>query len=163
MKYLLTESMVNTVALYVILQKLMTQFEDWEAYKLGIIDSDGNKLKEPKTSKEIEAWDLLTKFCWNFKKILNKFIGKSRLATFLTASYLLKDSLSLFYIEHNKEKLNELKTFSFNKQTLIYEMIKSLPKIEEKVTEDNFEYLMFLYMEKIDQIILDVDFEKKIC
>lgn len=165
MSYLLTENMVNTVALYMILKKIMAPFEDWDAYKLGIIDKDGKKLKEPKNSKELAAWDLLTKFVWNFKKTIMKFVGKSKFATFLSAAYLLKDSLSLFYIQQNCKNLNEslLQDMTFAKQSVLVSLIRSLPENKEKLTEENFEFLMYLYQPKIEKLIEELDLESKIC
>lgn len=163
MNYILSESLVNTVALYIILKKLMTPFEEWKAFDLGIIDSEGNKIKDPRSAKEIECWDILTKFCWNFKKILSKFMGRSKLVTYLTASYLLKDSINLFYIEYNKNKLNELDNFSFSKQEVLFELCKNLPPVNEKITEENFEFLMLMYIEKINQQTKELDIKKVIC
>jgi hypothetical protein len=157
MAYLLSENMVNTVALYLILKKIMQPFDSWDAFKLGIIDKDGKKLKEPKTSKELAAWDLLTKFVWNFKKTIGKFVGKSKLANYFATAWLLKDSLSVFYIEQNRQKLDEtlLSDMTFAKQSLLAAIIKELPENHIKVTEENFEYLMHLYVPKIDKILID--------
>ena len=166
MRYILSESTVNTVILFVVLKKIMAPFNTWDAYKLGLIDENGKKLKEPVTSKELASWDLLTKFVWNFKKIINKFVGKSKIATYLSAAFLLKDSINLFYIDSNKTKLNEtlLADFTFEKQNIIYDIIQSVPisSLHEKVTEDNFEILMHLYIGKFEKILETTDFEKKV-
>ena len=157
--YLLTESLVSTISVYMILRKLMTDFKDWDAHKLGIIDTDGKKLKNPVTSKEREAWDILTRLCWNIKKISYKFIGKSKFASYFTAAYLLKDSLSYFYIEHNLEKLNEtiLVDMTCAKQTNIYNSFKVIRNntetISETITEANLEVMMFKYLHTIENVI----------
>ncbi|NCP97683.1 hypothetical protein GW796_05510 [archaeon] len=153
--YILSENMVSTVALYMILKKLMLPFNKWDAYKLGLIDKDGKKLKNAVSAKEKKAWDLLTKFVWNFKKILNKFVGRSNLATYITAAYLLKDSLSTFYIEYNKEILNEtlLSDLTYTKQNSIYELLKKINSPSEKITEENFEYYLFLFSPIIEKYL----------
>jgi len=155
--YLLTESMTNTIVLYILLKKLMQDFEEWDAFKLGIIDKDGKKLKEPRTSNEREAWDLLTRFCWNFKKILGKFIGKSKMVTYLSAAFLLKDNLNYFYLTHNQTILNEkyLKDMTFEKQTLILDFIKEVNYSGSKITEDNFEVEMFKVIYKVNDSKID--------
>jgi hypothetical protein len=126
-KYILSESLIGSVSVYMILRKLMTQFEDWDACKLGIIDKDGNKKRHPVTSKERESWDMLTRLCWNIKKITTKFIGKSKFAAYFSAAYLLKDSLNT-YIDINQVKLDEgiLADITCNKQSIIYKAMKTL-------------------------------------
>lgn len=153
--YLLTESLIGGISVYMILRKLMTDFSEWDAYKLGIIDKNGKKLKHPVSSKEREAWDILTRFCWNIKKISMKFIGKSKFAQYFTAAYLLKDSLSLFYIEKNKEKLNEtlLSDITYSKQLTIQNFIKKLPQVK-CVNEDMLDIEIFKYMNEVQRLLI---------
>jgi hypothetical protein len=154
--YLLTESLIGSVSIYMILKRLMTEFTEWDAFKLGIIDKNGNKLKSPVNSREREAWDILTRFCWNLKKITMKFIGKSKFVSYFTAAYLLKDSINLFYINRNIEYLNEtlLSDITYSKQLNLHTFMKKLP-IVEKLTEDNVELLMFKYMSIIEKCLVD--------
>lgn len=157
MRYIITENVISTAALYIILKKLMTPFEQWDAFKLGIIDKDGKKLKTPITSSERAAWDLLSVFCCNFKKVITRFIGKSNWVTNLTMAYLLKDHLDYFYINHNKEVLHEtyLNDLTITKQNQLNQFIK---KIESKygkevVTEENIEVLYIKYSKIIEKEI----------
>lgn len=154
-QYMLSENMVSTVALYMILKKMMTPFEKWDAYKLGLIDKDGNKLRHAVTAKEKKSWDLLSKFVGNFKKILNKFIGKSQLAQYVSVAYLLRESFDYFYIEFNRENLNEtlLNSINYTKQNEILSLINSLPVPSEKITEENFEYYVLLYTPRVEAIM----------
>jgi len=126
-KYILSESLIGSVSVYMILRKLMMPFNEWDAFKLGIIDKDGNKKKHPVTAKERESWDMLTRLCWNIKKITTKFIGKSKFASYFTAAYLLKDSLNS-YIKVNQVKLDEtvLSDITCTKQLIIHNAIKKL-------------------------------------
>lgn len=125
--YILSENLTGTIAVYLILKKLMLPWEEWDAYKLKIIDKDGKKIKHPATSKEREAWDMLTRLCWNIKKITTKFVGKSKFAQYFSCAYLLKDSLN-YYIELNQERLNEtlLSDMTFKKQSLMNNLIKNV-------------------------------------
>jgi hypothetical protein len=127
--YLLVESLISTISVYMILKKLMSPWEDWDEYKLGIIDKEGNKKKHPITSKERESWDMLTRLCWNLKKITSKFIGKSKFAQYFSAAYLLKDSITPYILIH-QEKLHEslLHDMNYSKQFLIYRILKDLPE-----------------------------------
>ena len=162
MSYILAESVLSTAALYMVLKKIMTPFEQWDAYKLGIIDKEGNKLKSPYTSKEREAWDLLSKFTCNFKKIIIKFLGKANFITYFTMAYLLKDSVDYFYIDHNKKVLHEkyLYDFTMSKQNELFKIIKEVENEfgNEVVSEQNIEMLMLKYLPifetKIDKINL---------
>lgn len=145
-QYLLSETIVDTVAMYMILTRLITPFEKWDACKLGIIDKNGKKLKSPVSAKEREAWDILTVFVWNFKKLLQKFLGKSKFMTYVSAAFLLKDSIGPYYFQKNQERLHEeLSNFTFRKQSHIYSIIKQVPPNADKITEDNFEMKMFRY------------------
>lgn len=123
--YLLTENLTSTISVYLILKRLMLPWEDWGAYKLGIIDKNGKKLKHPISSKERNVWDILDRFCWNLKKITDKFIGNSKLAHNFVAAMLLRDSLN-DYIKINQIRLNEneLSDMTYTKQNIIYELIK---------------------------------------
>lgn len=157
MSYLLSEGIIDTAALYILLKKIITPFEQWDAYKLGIIDKDGNKIKTPISSKERNAWDLLDRFACNFKKLIMRFIGKSNFVTYFSLAYLLKDHIDYFYISHNKEILHEkyLNDFTIIKQNRLNLIIKEVEKKYgvEKVTEENVEMLIIKYQkifEKID-------------
>lgn len=152
--YLLSESLIGSVSIYMILKRLMTDFKDWDAHKLGIIDKDGNKLRHPVSSKEREAWDILTRFCWNIKKISTKFIGKSKFSTYFTAAYLLKDSINAFYIEKNREKLNEtlLDDMTYAKQLALHNALKQI-NVGTKVTEENLELMIFKYISEVESLL----------
>jgi len=91
MKCLLDESLADTVMVYLIIKKLSKPFKEWDAYKLGLIDQDGKKQKEAITFTERKAWTVFDRFIANLKKIMSKFVGKSRFAAIATAAFLLKD------------------------------------------------------------------------
>jgi hypothetical protein len=158
--YILNESLTDTVAMYMVLKRLLTPFTEWDAFKMGIIDKDGKKLKDPITSKERESWDILSKFVWNFKKILSRFLGPSRMMTYLSAAYLLKDSLN-YYVNANIDKLHEkyLQDMTYEKQNLIYQLIKHInkPGTIGKITEENFEMQMFHYLPAVERAVESID------
>lgn len=102
LKQLISESVVDLLRrgskfamLYMILKKLTTNFTNWEAYKLGLIDNAGNIIKpraERKTSAELKALTMLDVFCLNIKKLLQKIPGnRNSLLTMAGALFLVKE------------------------------------------------------------------------
>jgi len=87
--------LVNAFVIYKFLKLLVLPFEKTEAYKLGIIDKDGNYLKKQgdlKTSQEKLASNIFTRLVWNIKKILEKIpFGKTKIASLATALYLIRE------------------------------------------------------------------------
>lgn len=106
MAFLVTESLSDLVIVYLITKRLTMPFAEWDAYKQGIINKDGKKLKEPASSSEKAAWTMLDVMVWNMKKLLGKYINDSALARYFTAAMLLKDHYSPYI--YNK-LLNEQK------------------------------------------------------
>ena len=90
---------IDTIAVYQILRKLVTPFEQMDAYRLGIIDEDGNFLKKRadlQTQQERDAVTMLDVLVINLKRLLGKLPGgKSRLASFAAALYLVRENPSL--------------------------------------------------------------------
>jgi hypothetical protein len=93
-------------ALYKILKKLSTPFEDTKAFELGIINNRGRILKKRnqlKTPEEKEALTRLDVFVFNIKRLLP--FGNSRLLTLAGGLFLLKESENLK--EHSLFELEE--------------------------------------------------------
>jgi hypothetical protein len=90
---------IDTIAVYQILRKLVTPFEQMDAYRLGIIDEDGNFLKKRvdlQTQQERDAVTMLDVLVINLKRLLGKLPGgKSRLASFAAALYLVRENSSI--------------------------------------------------------------------
>ena len=68
---------IDGAILLVLTSRLLKPFTSWPAYKSGIIDENGNKIKDPTTSREKDDWTLLNKFLAKIKKmfIKHKLIG----------------------------------------------------------------------------------------
>lgn len=88
---------------------LVTNFEDTDAYKLGIIDEKGIRIKSKKveTSAEKAAYTTFHKLVFNIKKLMAKVPGGgSKLASYAAALFLIKEHLGIS--EKNLDKiLNE--------------------------------------------------------
>jgi len=92
---------IDLFVTYRFIKLLTTPFEKTEAYKLGIIDKDGARIKiegtdKPtilNTMKEKNAYTVLHKLVFNIKKIFAKVPGlRTKLGTYAAALFLLKDT-----------------------------------------------------------------------
>ena len=86
---------VDLYLVYSFIRRLVTPFEKWEAYKLGIIDEKGNVLKKRKqftTKAERDAFGIFDIMILKLKKLLAKVPGgSSRLASYAAALWLIKE------------------------------------------------------------------------
>jgi len=86
---------IDLAITYKFLKNLVTPFEKWPAYKLGLIDKDGNIVKQRKDRLKQEEKDALGYFdvvTLNLRKLLGKLPGgKSAIATYAAAYLLLKE------------------------------------------------------------------------
>jgi hypothetical protein len=96
---------------YQFLKRLTTPFEQWDAYKLGIIDADGKVLKKRKdlnTLDEKAAWGYFDIMITNLKQLIEKLPGgKTRIATFAAALLLLREEKNINSKELLEQKFNE--------------------------------------------------------
>lgn len=87
--------MLDLVALYQFVRKLVTPFKKMPAYKAGIIDDKGKFLKKKrdlKTAEEKKALSYFDILIINLKKLLAKIPGGgTQLATFTAALMLLRE------------------------------------------------------------------------
>ena len=93
---------IDLFVTYRFLRLLTTPFEDTDAFKLGIIDEKGNRIKLPKstkpavelaTSEQKNSYTILHKLVFNIKKIFSKVPGlRTKLGTYAAALFLLKDT-----------------------------------------------------------------------
>ena len=77
---------------------LTTRFEETDAFKLGIIDEKGNRIKSKKisTSEEKSAFTTFHRLVFNIKKLLEKLPGGSnKVASYAAALFLLKEKYEL--------------------------------------------------------------------
>ena len=93
---------IDLFVTYRFLKLLTTPFEKTDAFKLGIIDENGNRImqkgiKKPQvplvTSQEKNAYTILHKLVFNIKKIFAKVPGlRTKVGTYSPALFLLKDT-----------------------------------------------------------------------
>ena len=105
--------MANLVDLYIvyrILRMLTTPYEDWEAYKTGVIDKDGKIIVKPSSRSQAQK-DSYTKFdnlMLKLKNVLGTIpFGRTKLASYAAALLLLKEQDTLTE-ENIEERFLEL-------------------------------------------------------
>ena len=98
---------IDLFVTYRFIKLLVTPFEKTDAYRLGIIDKDGNRIMPPPTKggvrqtkpnplntiEEKGAYTVLHKLVFNIKKLFGKVPGlRTKLGTYAAALFLLKDT-----------------------------------------------------------------------
>lgn len=86
---------IDNLIAFRVLYMLVTPFDKTEAYKLGVIDKDGNVLVKVKdqTPEQKDSYSVLTRLVFSLKRLLGKVPGgKSQIATLAAAYYLIKES-----------------------------------------------------------------------
>ena len=94
---------VDMIVAYKLIKILTTNFEDTDAFKLGVIDKDGKILKKRKDlrGEERAAYTIFHTLIWNLKKLMLKIPGlKSKLGSYAAALFLLKEAYNQ---EHGKD------------------------------------------------------------
>ena len=93
---------IDLFVTYRFLRLLTTPFEKTDAYKFGIIDDKGNRIKKPNSSKPAvelntaelkNSYTILHKLVFNIKKLFAKVPGlRTNVGTYAAALFLLKDT-----------------------------------------------------------------------
>jgi len=104
---------VDLFVTYRFLKLLTMPFEKQDAFKLGIIDKNGHRIKKEKSTKPAvelsttelkNSYTILHKLVFNIKKIFAKVPGlRSKVGTYAAALFLLKDTF--------KESVEDPNTF----------------------------------------------------
>jgi len=90
----MAKGVVDLAAIYMFLKRLVTPFEQWDAYKTGLIDKDGKVIvdKADRTPEQNKSFGYFDRLVANLKKLLGKVPGgKSRIASFAAALLLLRE------------------------------------------------------------------------
>lgn len=81
------------------LKLLVTPWNKMEAFDLGVIDDNGKVLKKAadrKTPQEKSSYTVFHRLVFNVKRLLNKLpFGKTRLASYASALFLIKENTDL--------------------------------------------------------------------
>lgn len=120
-------TVVDLFVLYKLLRKFVTPFTSYPAFKMGLIDSNGNFLKsrDQMSSDEKRNLTYLDVFAINMKKLLGKIPGgKSQLATFAAALLFLK-----------QKPIKE--DFEMDIARLEIDLLEQIKEMEEEVPANN--------------------------
>jgi hypothetical protein len=133
------------------LRILTTEWTDLDAYKLGIIDDKGNRIRSNKitTREEKNAYTSFMRLAFNIKRLLDKAPGK-RLASFASALYLIREkyALSDHFTQYLLSKINidPLDLMNENTQWFMIEENRLSPGIykvtESKALNEGYEQLV---------------------
>jgi hypothetical protein len=115
---------VDNLAAIRLIWLLATPFEKFDAYKLGLIDANGNKLKKAETSQEKNATSMLHRLVWNLKRIIALAPGgKTRIGSLVAAYLLVREAEENGYNEYQLEE----------EIVSRYQVLRSIRFIEEEV------------------------------
>ena len=150
---------IDLFVTYRFIKLLVTPFEKQEAFKLGIVDKDGNRITPPRdpvtnvksnkptpliSPEEKAAYTILHKLVFNIKKIFGKVPGlRTKLGSYAAALFLLKDTFKESVDDPDmfeKEFMKYLKEEGFEIDDSISEEVigfgEVLPKGEYVLVQD---------------------------
>ena len=127
---------IDTVITFRILKLLTTPWKEHEAFKLGLIDGNGkrDKTKKLKTKEEKNAYTFLHRLVFNLKRLIEMLpLGKTKLASYATALFLIKEHTGLTSNQLDKEVLKYLKEAGYLDDDLLEEFLP-ITKLESERT-----------------------------
>jgi len=125
-------TIADTIYTYRFLKLLVTPFSETEAFKLGIIDETGKRIKDKKIENQEErnAFNLFHRLVFNLKRLIETAPGgKSRVASYIAALALLREH---YNVDVNKA-LTEMKVNTLDKKKILKEIE---PKKKKKAEEE---------------------------
>ena len=111
---------VDALITYRILRLLTTPFDQQDAFRLGLIDKHGNRLKkenELNTTEEQEAYSLLHRMVFRLKRIIEKVpLDNKNFLSFATAVALVREQIEydddvleeVFYMTQERQDVKDL-------------------------------------------------------
>ena len=145
---------IDLFVTYRFIKLLTTPFQKTDAFKMGIIDKDGNRTdKKLYKIDERNAYTVLHKLVFNIKKLFQKVPGlRTKVGTYAAALFLLKDTF--------KEHVEDPKMFE--KEFLKYleeNNIELDDTIAEEVTLDNGKLSKGIYVLTQDVVTDEIEDE----
>ena len=126
---------IDLIITYRVVKLLVTPFNKFKAYELGIIDDEGKVLRKFKTIRgsERKHYTMLHRFVFNLKRILKKVGLGSRLGSFAVAlALLIKEDKSM---EQHKDNI-ESAVITYLKEENLYDMllneVREIPEIKDE-------------------------------
>lgn len=123
---MVTNSVKNTIVGKYLIEKLSTPITETSAYKLGLINKQGKKIKKPETIEEINALTILDEYIINIQQMLGdkiKLIGNSIYLNHQDKEINLESFKQQYEKEYNLQK--KLENIFNNLSETINESLKS--------------------------------------
>ena len=141
------------------LKLLVTPFNKTEAFRLGIIDERGKVLRKYKTLERIEerqAYTILHRLVFNIKKLIEKVPGgKSRLASYAAALFLIKEHLREY--QDSDGQLLEKELYKYLKDNDLVEEddgeIKEEITFADKLLKGQYKLIQDVGVDEDDKVI----------
>ena len=127
---------IDTVITFRVLKLLTTKWEDHEAFKTGLIDDKGKRIKSVKvdTKEKKESYTCLHRLVFNLKRLIEMLpLGKNRLASYAAALFLIKEHCDLKGNQLDKEIFKYLKEGDYLPDDLLEEFLP-IDKLEAEKT-----------------------------
>tara|TARA_Y100000385_G_C12975981_1_gene586190 strand:+ start:352 stop:921 length:570 start_codon:yes stop_codon:yes gene_type:complete len=127
---------IDTVITFRVLKLLTMKWTDHEAYKIGIIDKKGKRNKEVDidTKDKKEAYTFLHRLVFNLKRLIELLPGgKSRLGSYASALFLIKEHCELTGAQLDKEIFKYLQEADLLEENLVEEFTP-ITKLETEKT-----------------------------
>ena len=129
---------IDLLITYRIVKGLTTPFNQTNAFKNGIIDSNGKVLRKAKdlnTEEEKESYTVLDRFIFNIKRLLNKTGLQGTLGSFAVAlAFILKEDKEL----QKHKSLIESTVVSYLKQIDVYDKLLNEVRVIKESNEEPF-------------------------
>lgn len=88
------KSTADAIYVFRFIRTLVQRWESTPAYKLGLIDAKGKRLRSPETSEEKNAYTFFHRVVFNVKRLFELLPGQfaTRLTSYASALYLLREN-----------------------------------------------------------------------
>ena len=148
---------IDALITFRFLKLLVTPFNKTKAYELGIIDERGQNLIKAKNLTTVEqrnAYTILHKLVFNIKKLIEKLPGgKSRLATYAAALFLIKENTEL-----SDFKLLEKEFHKYLKENDLIEpydntIIREVIDFTDKLTKGQYKLINDIFTDKDTEVV----------
>ena len=134
----MASGVANLIFTYSFLKRLVTPFNETDAYKLGIIDERGKKIKSPKTTEELNSYSTFERLVFNIKKIIERLPGgKSKLASYAAALFLIKEH------DNTKEHYSEKELVQALEENMSYLKKNTKKTYGSIMSEKDWDDMMF--------------------
>jgi len=122
------------------LRLFTTKWEKTNAYKHGIIDSDGNRIKDKLDSNDTKYYNLFHRLVYSIRRLLQKvpFVGKNILTNYAAALLMIKEN---FGCESDEEFIDILYEYlDLKKEGIeINQLKESLLSLNEHASDSSLE------------------------